>query len=71
MVKSGDQPADKQLLDTLNSNWVLKDKVLEYFDRVNWKQEKLEFMHEIYCKSFKTLKEQGLNTSLVDVLRAL
>jgi hypothetical protein len=36
MVKSGDQPTAKQLLNVLKSNWALKGKLLEFLDQVNW-----------------------------------
>jgi N-acetylneuraminic acid mutarotase len=45
--------------------------LLEFFDRVNWKQEKLEFLDEINIRSLETLKDQGLSPPLVEVLETL
>jgi hypothetical protein len=50
-VKSGEDSAARELLKTLKGNWALKDKVLEFFDRVDWKLDKLEFVDQIYSRS--------------------
>jgi hypothetical protein len=62
-VKSGEDSAARELLKPLKDNWAFKDKVLEFFDRVNWKQDKLEFLDQIYSRSIQTLKEQGSASS--------
>jgi hypothetical protein len=70
-VKSGEDSAAKELLKALKGNWALKDKVLEFFDRVNWKQDKLEFLDQIYSRSLQTLKDQGLTPPLLEALENL
>jgi hypothetical protein len=30
-----------------------KDKLLEFFDRVDWKQDRLEFLEEIYSRNMQ------------------
>jgi hypothetical protein len=70
-VKRGDDSAARELLKALRSNLAFKGKVLEFFDRVDWKQEKLEFLDEIYSRSLQTLKDQGLNPPLLEALETL
>jgi hypothetical protein len=65
-VKSGDDSAARELLKAVKGNWAFKDKVLEFFDRVDWKQDKLEFLDEIYSRSLQTLKDQSLNPPLLE-----
>jgi hypothetical protein len=70
-VKSGEDSAARELLKPLKDNWAFKDKVLEFFDRVNWKQDKLEFLDQIYSRSIQTLKDKGLTPPLLEALEAL
>jgi hypothetical protein len=70
-VKSGEDSTARELLKAVKDNWAFKGKVLEFFDRVDWKQDKLEFLDEIYSKSLQTLKDQGLNPPLLEALEAL
>jgi hypothetical protein len=49
----------------------LKSKVLDFFDRVDWKQDKLEFLDQIYSRSLQTLKDQGLTPPLLEALETL
>jgi hypothetical protein len=37
-VKSVEDSAVGELLKALKGNWAFKDKVIEFFDRVDWKQ---------------------------------
>jgi hypothetical protein len=70
-VKSGEDSAARELLKALKENWAFKDKVLEFFDRVDWKQDKLEFLDQIYSRSLQTLKDQGLTPPLIEALETL
>jgi hypothetical protein len=70
-VKSGEDSAARELLKTLKGNWGLKGKVLEFFDRVDWKQDKLEFLDQIYSRSLQTLKDQGLTPPLIEAFETL
>jgi hypothetical protein len=70
-VKSGEDSAARELLKTLKGNWALKGKVLEFFDRVDWKQDKLEYLDQIYSRSLQTLKNQGLTPPLLEALETL
>jgi hypothetical protein len=70
-VKSGEDSAARELLKALKDNWAFKGKVLEFFDRVDWKQDKLEFLDQIYSRSIKTLKDQGLTPPLLEALETL
>jgi hypothetical protein len=70
-VQSGEDAAARELLKTLKGNLAFKDKLLEYFDRVDWKQDKLEFLDEIYSRNMQTVKAQGLSPYLVEVLETL
>jgi hypothetical protein len=70
-VKRGEDSAVRELLKAVKGNWAFKGKVLEFFDRVDWKQDKLEFLDEIYSRSLQTLKDQGLNPPLVEALETL
>jgi hypothetical protein len=70
-VKSGEDSAARELLKVLKDNWAFKGKVLEFFDRVDWKQDKLEFLDQIYSRSLHTLKDQGLTPPLIEVLETL
>jgi hypothetical protein len=70
-VKSGEDSAARELLKAVKNNWAFKGKVLEFFDRVNWKQDKLEFLDEIYSRSLHTLKDQGLTPPLIEALETL
>jgi hypothetical protein len=70
-VKSGEDSAARELLKALKDNWALKGKVLEFFDQVDWKQDKLEFLDQIYSRSLKTLKDQGLTPPLIEALETL
>jgi hypothetical protein len=70
-VKSGDNSAARDLLKAVKGSWAYKGKVLEFFDRVDWKQDKLEFLDEIYSRSLQTLKDQGLNPPLLEALETL
>jgi hypothetical protein len=70
-VKDGEDTAARQLIQTLKGSLAFKDKLLEFFDRVDWKQDKLEFLEEIYSKNMQTLKDQGLSPPLVEVLETL
>jgi hypothetical protein len=69
-VHNGEDAAARKLLKTLKGNLAFKDKLLEYFDRVDWKQDKLEFLDEIYSRNMQTLKAQG-QSPLVEVLETL
>jgi hypothetical protein len=69
-VKNKEEAAAKELLKTLKCNLAYKDKLLEFFDRVDWKQDKLEFLDEIYSRNMKTLKDQG-QSPFVEVLETL
>jgi hypothetical protein len=42
--------------------------VLEFFDRVDWKQDKLEFLDQIYSRSLQTLKDQGFPPPHIEAL---
>jgi hypothetical protein len=55
----------------MKGNWAFKGKVLEFFDRVDWKQDKLEYLDQIYSRSLKTLKDQGLTPPLIETLETL
>jgi hypothetical protein len=70
-VKSGEDSVARELLKALKGNWALKGKVLEFFDRVDWKQDKLEFLDQIYSRSLQTLKDQGLTPPLIEALETL
>jgi hypothetical protein len=70
-VKSGEDSAARELLKALKGNWALKGKVLEFFDRVDWKQDKLEFLDQIYSRSLQTLKDQGFTPPLLEALETL
>jgi hypothetical protein len=70
-VKSGEDSAARELLKVVKSNWAFKGKVLEFFDKVDWKQDKLEFLDEIYSRSLQTLKDQGLTPPLLEALETL
>jgi hypothetical protein len=70
-VKSGEDSAARELLKPLKDNWAFKDKVLEFFDRVDWKQDKLELLDQIYSRSLQTLKDQGLTPPLIEALETL
>jgi hypothetical protein len=70
-VKKGEDTAARQLLQTLKGNLAFKEKLLEFFDSVDWRQDKLEFLEEIYSRNMQTLKDQGLSPSLVEVLETL
>jgi hypothetical protein len=70
-VKSGEDSAARELLKALKSNWALNGKVLEFFNRVDWKQDKLEFLDQIYSRSLQTLKDQGLTLPLLEALEIL
>jgi hypothetical protein len=70
-VHNGEDAAARELLKTLKGNLAFKEKLLEFFDRVDWKQEKLEFLDEIYSRNMQTLKTQGLSPPLVEVLETL
>jgi hypothetical protein len=70
-VKSGENSVARELLKALKGHWALKDKVLEFFDRVDWKQDKLEFLDQIYSRSLQTLKDQGLTPPLLEALETL
>jgi hypothetical protein len=70
-VKSGEDSAARELVKALKDNWAFKGRVLEFFDRVEWKQDKLEFLDQIYSRSLQTLKEQGLTPSLLEALETL
>jgi hypothetical protein len=70
-VKSGEDSAARELLKALKGNWAFKGKVLEFFDRVDWRQDKLEFLDEIYSRSLKSLKDQGLTPPLIEALETL
>jgi hypothetical protein len=70
-VKRGEDSAARELLKALKGNWAFKGKIIEFFDRVDWKQDKLEFLDEIYSRSFQTLKDQGLTPPLLEALEAL
>jgi hypothetical protein len=70
-VQNGEDTAARQLLQTLKRNWAFKDRLLEFFDIVDWKQDKLEFLEEIYSKNIQILKDQGLSPPLVEVLETL
>jgi hypothetical protein len=48
-----------------------KDKLVEFFDRVDWKQDKLEVLDEIYSTNMQALKAQGLSHPLLEVLETL
>jgi hypothetical protein len=48
-----------------------KDKLTEFFDRVNWKQDKLEVLDEIYSRNMQALKAQELSPPLLEVLETL
>jgi hypothetical protein len=70
-VKSGEDSAAKELLKALKDNWAFKDKVLEFFDRVDWRQDKLELLDQIYSRSLQTLKDQGFTPPLLEALETL
>jgi hypothetical protein len=70
-VKSGEDSAARELLKALKHNWALKGRVLEFFDRVDWKQDKLEYLDMIYSRSLQTLKDQGLTPPLLEALETL
>jgi hypothetical protein len=70
-VKSGEDSAARELLKALKDNWAFRGKVLEFYDRVDWKQDKLEFLNRIYSRSLQTLKDQGLTPPLLEVLETL
>jgi hypothetical protein len=70
-VKRGEDSAVRELLKALKGNWAFKGKVLEFFDRVDWKQDKLEFLDEIYSRTLITLKDQGLTPPLLEALETL
>jgi hypothetical protein len=70
-VHNGEDAAARELLKTLKGNLAFKNKLLELFDRVDWKHDKLEFLDEIYSRNMQTLKTQGLSPPLVEVLETL
>jgi hypothetical protein len=70
-VKSGDDSAARELLKAVKGNCAFKSKVLKFFDKVDWKQDKLEFLDEIYSRSLQTLKDQGLTPPLLEALETL
>jgi hypothetical protein len=70
-VKSGEDSAARDLLKAHKGYWAFKGKVLEFFDRVDWKQDKLEYLEQIYSRSLQTLKEQGLTPPLLEALETL
>jgi hypothetical protein len=70
-VKSGEDSTARELIKALKDNWAFKGKVLEFFDRVNWKQDKLEFLDQIYTRSIHILKDQGLTPPLLEALETL
>jgi hypothetical protein len=70
-VMSGEDSAARELLTALKGNWALKGKVLEFFDRVDWKEDKLEYLDQIYSRSLQTLKDQGLTPPLLEALETL
>jgi hypothetical protein len=70
-VQRGEDTAARQLLQTLKGKLAFKNKLLEFFDRGDWEQDKLEFLDEIYSKNMETLKDQGLSPPLVEVLETL
>jgi hypothetical protein len=70
-VKNGEDAAARELLKTLKGNLAFKERLLEFFDRVDWKQDKLEFLDEIYSRNMQTLKTKGLSPPLVEVLETL
>jgi hypothetical protein len=41
----------RQPLQTLKANLSFNDRLLEFFDRVEWMQDKLEFLEGIYSKN--------------------
>jgi hypothetical protein len=57
-VTNEEDTAARQLLQTLKGNLAFKDRLLEFFDRVDWKQDRLEFLDEIYSRIMQTLKDQ-------------
>jgi hypothetical protein len=61
-VKSDEDSAARELLKAVKDNWAFKGKVLEFFDRVNWKQDKLEFLDEIYSRILQALILETLET---------
>jgi hypothetical protein len=70
-VKNGEDAAARELLKTLKGNLAFKEKLLQFFDRGDWKQDKLEFLDEIYSRNMQTLKTQGSSPPLVEVLETL
>jgi hypothetical protein len=70
-VESGEDSAAREILRCLKTNWAFKGRVLEFFDRVDWKQDKLEFLDQIYSRSLQTLKDQGLTPPLLEALETL
>jgi hypothetical protein len=70
-VKSGEDSTARELLKAVKSNWAFKGKVLVFFDKVDWKQDKLEYLDEIYSRSLRTLKDQGLTPPLLEALETL
>jgi hypothetical protein len=70
-VLIGEDSAVRELLKAVIGNCASKGKVLEFFDRVDWKQDRIDFLDEIYSRSLQTLKDQGLNPSLLEALDTL
>jgi hypothetical protein len=58
-VQSGEDAAARELLKTLKSNLAFKEKLLEFFDKVDWKQDKLEFLDEIYSRKCRLLRPKA------------
>jgi hypothetical protein len=70
-VQDGEDAAARELLKTLKGNLLFKNKLLEYFDRVDWKQDKLEFLDEIYSRNMQIMKAQRTSPPLMEVLETL
>jgi hypothetical protein len=70
-VNDGEHTAARQLLQTLKGSLAFKDRLIDFFDRVDWKHDKLEFLEEIYSRNMQTLKDQGLSPPLAEVLETL